>query len=204
MIYFDKTNALKKIEAQTEKIILELGCGNSKQFTNSIAIDIIELEGVDIVCDLNIGLDFIPDNSIDEIHSSHFMEHVNDVGVLLKEIYRILKPNGLKIIKVPHFSNPYFYSDYTHINHFGLYSLSYFSKKSYFKRSVPQFYNDMDFEIINVKLKFKSVGFISKYFLKVFEKVINFKPSFLEYYEAHLCYAIPASEVIYEIRKRNV
>lgn len=204
MNYIDKSNALTRIAEQKEKIILELGCGNSKQFQNSIAIDLVDLNGVDIICDLNLGFPFIPDNSVDEIHSSHFMEHVSDFGFMIKEIYRILKPNGTNFMKVPHFSNPFFYSDYTHKNHFGLYSLSYFSKSNYFTRRVPTFYNEIDFEIINIRLKFKSRWIINRISLKIFEKLINSNHKFQEYYEANLCYAISAYELSFLIKKRNV
>jgi len=189
---------------QSESVILELGCGNSKLFNNSIAIDMVDLDGVDIICDINKGLSFIPDNSIDEIYSSHFLEHVSDFGFMMKEIYRILKPNGIKKIIVPHFSNPYFYSDYTHKNHFGLYSLSYFSKSDYFKRSVPVFYNDVDFEIIDVKINFKSKWKINNYFAKFFGLFVNSNRNIMEFYESNWCYKYPARELIFLIRKKNV
>ena len=47
MSYIDKNNSLEKIKSQNEIIILELGCGNSKQFTNSISIDLVDINGVD-------------------------------------------------------------------------------------------------------------------------------------------------------------
>jgi len=202
MNYIDKTDSLKRITERKEKIILELGCGNSKTLSESIAIDLVDLNGVDIVCDLNNGFPFIPDNSIDEIHSSHFMEHVNDFGLLMKEIYRILKPNGKNFIKVPHFSNPYFYSDYTHKNHFGLYSMSYFSKASYFRRDVPVFYNEIDFEIIRLNLKFKSQYKIKNIFLKVFERFVNSKKANQEFYEGNLTNVIHAAELEFLLKKK--
>ena len=204
MNFEDISGALNRINSGNEKIILELGCGNSKLFTNSIAIDIVNLPGVDIVCDLNIGLGFIPDNSVDEIYSSHFLEHLNDPGNMLCEVMRILKPGGKKEFKVPHFSNPYFYSDYTHHNHFGIYSMSYFSSSKYFKRQVPNFYNDIDFEIENVYIKFKSNFKLHNFFNRLVEKIVNSHRSIKELYEAHFCYTIPAYELVFTIRKRNV
>lgn len=181
MSYIDKNNSLEKIKSQNEIIILELGCGNSKQFTNSISIDLVDINGVDIVCDLNKGFPFIPDNSIDEIHSVHFLEHIDNLGNIMKEIHRILKPKGIKIITVPHFSNPYFYSDYTHRNHFGLYSLCYFSKSMYFKRQVPVFYNDINFKIKSVSISFKSQYRLQGLFLKYVGKIINKRKFSLEF-----------------------
>lgn len=201
MEYIDKNQLLPKFANSSEKIVLELGCGNSKQFEYSIAVDIIDLPGVDIICDLNKGFPFIPDNSVDEIYSSHFMEHINNLGFMMKEIYRILKPGGRKHMTVPHFSNPYFYSDYTHHITFGIYSMSYFSKSKYFKRQVPTFYNDIDFKIISVQVRFKSEWFLPGFFTKRFGKLLNNHKTFLEFYEANWCYMIPTSEIKFIIEK---
>ena len=94
-------------------VIVELGCGPNPPST-LIGIDILPLEGVHYVTDLEKGLGMIPDNSIDELHSRHFMEHVQNFDVLIKDIHRILKPGGKHFVVVPHFANPYYYSDYTH------------------------------------------------------------------------------------------
>lgn len=59
----------------------------------------------DIVC--NVGKQGIPlkSNSVDEIFSFHFLEHVGNTLLVIEEIYRVLKPNGIVEIVVPHFSN---------------------------------------------------------------------------------------------------
>ena len=44
----------------------------------------------------------------------------------MREITRVLKKNGKANIFVPHFSNPYYYSDYTHKRFLGLYTFYYF------------------------------------------------------------------------------
>lgn len=98
MNYTDKNGAIERINKKEERIVLELGCGTTKQFENSIALDIVELPKVDIVCDLNLGFPFLVDNSVDEIHSSHFLEHVDDVGLMMKESYRVLKTGGKCVI----------------------------------------------------------------------------------------------------------
>lgn len=200
--YIDKNNSLEKIKSGKEKIILELGCGNLRTIEHSITLDMVDLPTVDIICNLNEGFPFIPDDSVDEIHSSHFMEHIDDFGAMLKEIHRILKHGGMSKITVPHFSNPYFYSDYTHRNFFGLYSLSYFSKTLYFKRRVPTFYNDIDFRIVDVKYRFAANWKWKSGILKRFGKLINSNRTLMEYYEAHWCYKIPAREISYFIEKK--
>lgn len=49
----------------------------------------------DIQCDLNKGIPF-PDNFIDEVVTSHFIEHVKDPVFLMNEIWRVCK-NGSKV-----------------------------------------------------------------------------------------------------------
>lgn len=198
----DKKDVLSLINnGSLSKVVLELGCGPDKRIVDSISFDLVDLPGVDVVCDLNFGFPFLADNSVDEIHSEHFLEHVENLGALIKEIYRVLKPGGCKFITVPHFSNPYFYSDYTHRNFFGLYSMSYFSKQDYFRRKVPAFYNGINFNILSVKYRFKSRWLFPGFINKRFGVFINKSKALQEFYEANLTYIVPCSELIFVIQK---
>jgi len=51
------------------------------------------------VADLNNGLIFLENNSIDEIQAFHFLEHVVDLEFFMSEIYRVLKKDG-KLIAI--------------------------------------------------------------------------------------------------------
>ena len=119
-MYLDKRNILNEIKSQS-KVIIELGVGRARSIQNAITIDKLDFPEVDIVADLDKGFPFLEDNSVDEIYSFHFFEHVNNLEFLMGEIYRVLKKGGKNIGSVPHFANPYFYSDYTHKAYFGLY-----------------------------------------------------------------------------------
>lgn len=191
----DKINLKEKI-ANNEKILLELGAGKRRK-EGRINIDILDLPEVDIVADLEEGLRFIPDNCVDEIDSKSFLEHINNFGFLMEEMYRVLKPNGEINIFVPHFSNPYYYSDYTHKRFFGYYTFYYFSKdQKKLRRKVPSFYNKCNFEIVSQELYFTSSFFPIMIFKKyIIGKIINLSPLFQEIYEAYLtnifsCYGI--------------
>jgi len=190
----DKINLKEKIK-RGERIILELGCGKRKR-EGRVNIDILDLPEVDIVTDLEQGLQFVPDNCIDEINSKSFFEHVANFGFLMKEMHRVLKPNGEINIFVPHFSNPYYYSDYTHKRFFGLYTFYYFSKnQNKIKRKVPNFYVNCDFEVISQELYFISVFPMIRTLKKYIGKIINMNTLFQEIYEGHLtnifsCYGI--------------
>lgn len=55
-----------------------------------------------------------PDNSIDEIVASNCLEHLIEPEIALREIYRVLKPNGKAIITLPHFNLLDAHRDLTH------------------------------------------------------------------------------------------
>ncbi len=195
------TDRYKTLTLGKQKIILEFGCGPTRKFHDSITIDKIKLHGVDITADINKGLSFIPSNSVDEIHSYHFLEHIENLEEFLQEIHRVLKPGGKKIGTVPHFSNPYFYSDYTHSSFFGLYSFSYFSKNQTLRRKVPSYYNSIDFDVEMVKLIFASPFFERHYFKKIWQFFFNSTTYMKEFYEENLTYIIPAYEIYFVLKK---
>ena len=76
-----------------QPVVLELGCGPNKT-PGRIGIDMIDLPGVDIVANIDHGLGFLPDASVDAIYSESFFEHVADLQRLMAEIVRVLKPGG--------------------------------------------------------------------------------------------------------------
>lgn len=192
---------LHKKLGQPGPIIIELGCGPSK-LPGSIGMDRIPLNGVDFVADLEQGLSFLPDNSIDEVHSRHFLEHVNAFESLMRDVHRVLKPGGRQIVTVPHFSNPYFYSDSTHRRFFGLYSFDYFSKPdTQLRRKVPSFYVDFHFQVTKRRLVFKSIYPVRHKMKQAFQFVFNFNSYFQEWYEESLCYIFPCQEIYFEMIK---
>lgn len=172
-------------------VIIELGCGESKQ-AGRIGIDRLNLPGVDIVADINQGLPFLPDDSVDEIHSKSFLEHVDDLQKVVGEIARVLKPGGRNFLFVPHFSNPYYYSDYTHTRFMGLYTFYYFVDPRFqLRRKVPAFYSDVRIRVLSQKLIFRSSFRPLHYLKKIFELLVNLSSRTQEFYEENLCYLIP-------------
>lgn len=82
---------------------LHLGSG-TKILDGFLNIDIRPLPGVDIVSTID-NLPMFEDNSIDLIYCCHVLEHVprNELGNILTEWRRILKPDGKLRIAVPNF-----------------------------------------------------------------------------------------------------
>ena len=58
---------LDKIVRDKRLLVVELGSGKKKKH-GRITIDKVNVPGVDIVADLEEGLSFLPDESVDEIH----------------------------------------------------------------------------------------------------------------------------------------
>jgi SAM-dependent methyltransferase len=201
MAVVDKKHLLPDLSGAT----LELGCGNCKQLSDSVGIDKIDYDCVDIVGDAYEVLDQIPSQSILAIHSYHFFEHVRDVNLLMDKIARTLRPRRLLEITVPHFSNPYFYSDYTHKNFFGLYSFSYFSDDPLLRRKVPHYNSCVCFELCEVNLIFKSSPpfYVRHALRKILQTVFNLSRYMKEFYEENCCYLFPCYEIRFSLRKKQ-
>jgi len=182
---------LDELIKDDRQLIVELGSGGQKK-EGRITIDKVDLPEVDIVADLEENLSFLPDNSVDEIHCRSVLEHIEHFENLMAEMVRILKKDGTAHIFVPHFSNSYYYSDYTHKRFFGLYSFYYFvSPQKQLSRKVPDFYTDIRIEILSQRLVFRSAFKLINPLKKLFGWFINLNSYLQQYYEENLCYLIP-------------
>ncbi len=160
------------------------------------------MDGIDIVADLNEPLSLLPDNCVEHVFSSHTLEHVDNLLLLLSEIYRITRPGGLIEIIVPHFSNPYHYSDPTHVRFFGLYTMSYFvdTDKQPHSRKVPAFYSRTRFEIESVMIAFDRFNILDRLIVPFVRYFVNLSPRTQECYEFRLSRLFPAAEIRYRMR----
>jgi SAM-dependent methyltransferase len=202
--YIDKENIVQRInKGYISRINLEFGCGPKKLKEDSICIDLLDGKCVDIIGDIFSVFPDIPAESVDNIYSSHFVEHLSDIARFMKECHRILKPSGQMIVIVPHHSNPYFYSDPTHKQAFGLYSMSYFASDKILSRSVPSYASLDGLTLASVKLTFRSVRprYVRHLFLKVIEVVVNVAPFSMEFYEEILSGLIPCYQIEFLLRK---
>jgi ubiquinone/menaquinone biosynthesis C-methylase UbiE len=199
----DKYNVLDSI-SKMKSVVLELGVGNRKRISSAIGIDIIDGEGVDIVGDATEILKEIKDNSIDQVYSFHFLEHVDNHIEVVNEIIRVLKKNGFMNIVVPHFSNPFYYSDPTHKSKFGLFTFCYFAKSKIFSRTFPKYCQHPNALLVDVKLGFKSYRpyYLRHGFKKLLEIFFNSTRYFQEMYEENFTWIFPCYEIKYKIKKK--
>lgn len=166
------------------------------------ALDQLELDGIDIVADLNEPLDQLPDNCAEHIFSSHTLEHVEKLLPLLAEIHRIAKPGAVIEIIVPHFSNPYYYSDPTHVRFFGLYTMNYFvdTEKQPKAWRVPTFYSKTRFDMEQVKIAFYRFNLWDRLTVPLLRAFVNSSPGTQNFYERRLSWLFPAAEIRYRMR----
>lgn len=114
------------MKKQTKKVVeekplrLDLGCGPScyvdEKGTKFTGIDKVKLEGVDIVHDLTKFPYPFADNSVDEIRSSHFLEHIDGPTrmKMMDELWRIMKGGAKAIHVFPYYKSQRYYQDPTH------------------------------------------------------------------------------------------
>jgi SAM-dependent methyltransferase len=98
----------------TSQFKLDLGCGKNKK-EGFIGVDSKEFPGVDLVHDLTKPWPW-PDNCVDAVHCSHFVEHLKAEERILfvNELYRVLKPKAQAAIICPHWASTRAYGDLTH------------------------------------------------------------------------------------------
>ncbi len=197
MSIIDKSGLLKRDDLAPYS--LELGCGQNKRHPDCIGIDLLDHDCVDIVGDVFDVLRAFPDASVRAVYSHHFVEHVDDLGGLMNELSRVLQPGGKLDITVPHFSNPHFYSDYTHRHFFGLYSFDYFCRSTLFVMKTPNYGVVPQFDMEQVRLNFRSFRpyYLRHGFKKLLTVLFNSGRYMQELYEENLAYLFPCYEIRY-------
>ena len=127
---------------------LHLGCGNNylKNFINS---DFRNQKHIDQAVDLNEPLPY-ESNSVDSIYSDNVFEHIKNQLELIRECHRVLKKDGVLIIKVPYFKSKHAFADPTHCNFYTVQSMDCFVKDTNFNKRSNYF--DENFESFEVFL----------------------------------------------------
>jgi SAM-dependent methyltransferase len=117
------------IRKYSKGILADIGCGDvpyyhfyKENIVDNICIDWpnsnLEASFLDYNVDLNKGLDFLKDKSIDTVLCTDVLEHIHRPELLFSEMTRILAPNGYLILTVPFLywvhESPHDYHRYTH------------------------------------------------------------------------------------------
>lgn len=117
-----------KAQLIPQPLKLDLGCGGNKR-EGFIGVDIAKLPSVDIVQDLTKFPWPFKDNSVDEAHCSHYVEHTPNLMAFMNEVYRILKPGGQIMIIAPYYNSMRCWQDPTHLRAISEATFLYYNKK---------------------------------------------------------------------------
>lgn len=184
---------------QARTIQLNLGCGDQR-LDGYIGLDRLPRQGTDLICDLSQGIP-VASGSIDHIYAKSVLEHIDDLESLLAEMERVLKPDGTIYIYVPHWRNPFYYSDYTHRQFFGLATFDYFAAPGQqIYRRVPT-YSAVRWQTVSVRLLFKSPFAVMHWLLKGVQWLVNRRSRWQMFFEYHLAGIIPCYAIEYQLRK---
>lgn len=100
--------------AGREPVVVDLGCGGTKQYPGNLGLDIFPAAGVDAVADLSGSLP-LADDSIDVLFAVHILEHLVDFLPLLDECHRVLRPGGVLHVMSPWWRHVNAVADPTHV-----------------------------------------------------------------------------------------
>ena len=109
---------LKKEEVEKYSgILLDIGCGENKN-KGFVGMDRRDIEGVDIVHDLEVFPYPLKDESCLTIVGSHIVEHIKPWLMIdfMNELWRIMKPEGQLAFAHPYGWSFGFIQDPTHCN----------------------------------------------------------------------------------------
>lgn len=180
-----------------EKKVLEIGCGLRPFFEKGCKIihsDKLKLPHVEIVHDLNKFPYPFKNNEFDEIIASHVLEHLDDIPKVMEELYRILKPNGILKVRVPHFSFVGAFNDPMHKHFFTLNSFDYWDKKTPIGKI-------LNFEVRNIEFKIIKKEIIFCYFRNFKIKFLARNSKIWSIYENWISKFFPATEIYFELKK---
>lgn len=88
-----------------DAVRLNLGCGRDHR-EGWVNVDIFGEKGVDVVQNLDSHPYPWPESSVDEIYSSHVIEHLREPADFLEDCHRVLKNGGIMTLKYPHREMP--------------------------------------------------------------------------------------------------
>lgn len=95
-------------------VVVDLGCGGTKQYAGNLGMDIFPAPGVDAVADLAGSLP-LADDSVDVLFAVHILEHLIDFLPLVDECHRVLRPGGVLHVMSPWWRHVNAVADPTHV-----------------------------------------------------------------------------------------
>lgn len=95
-------------------VVLDLGCGDTKQYDDSIGVDRRATTATALLADVSQPLPFAA-GSIDAVFAVHVLEHLVDFLPLVDECHRVLRPGGVLHVLSPWWRHVNAVADPTHV-----------------------------------------------------------------------------------------
>ena len=175
--------------------ILDIGCGGRKYEGNLgdeiIGLDLYKNPNVDVVWDLEKTPLPFKKNKFDVAVASHILEHINNFFPLIDELYRILKPQGILKVWVPHASDLAAFGHVGHVRYFTVNTFSHFTEGHQENQFVKARFKIRKIQLFFVRSfsRFKILNWIFYPFMNLNHK----------FYEKMLSRLIPAVEMYVEL-----
>ncbi|MDQ3667674.1 MAG: class I SAM-dependent methyltransferase [Acidobacteriota bacterium] len=174
---------------------LDIGCGRNK-LSGSIGLDIVPLEGVDIVHNLEQYPYPFEDNTFEYIRLSHVIEHLQSILKTMEEIHRIARPDALVEIITPHYTDSSSWQDPTHIWHLNSRAFGFFEED--FKTN---HYSKVRFKITYSEVKLlKLYRWLGLEFLVNLQNRSSHFRFFRNFWEHYLCYIIRGKVMTFRLK----
>jgi SAM-dependent methyltransferase len=116
---------LVRVSGEPALMVVDAGCGDTKQVPWAIGVDAVSRPGVDVVADLDAGLPF-DTASVDRLFAVHVLEHVGDMLAVMREFHRVLRPAGVLHVLGPHWRHVNAVADPTHVRYLDVQTFKYF------------------------------------------------------------------------------
>lgn len=151
-----------------EKVVkLDLACGDRKVSPEFTGVDVAKTDSVDIVANLlKFPFDFAEDNSVDEIYTAHFLEHIpqaywnegNNISIIpeeksvdllekfMLECNRILKVGGKMTVVCPYYNSIRCWQDPTHRRAINEATFLYFNREWRAVNKLEHCHGDSNFD----------------------------------------------------------
>jgi SAM-dependent methyltransferase len=174
---------------------LDIGCGKNK-LPGSVGLDLVPLEGVDVVHDLNQYPYPFLENSFDYIRIIHVIEHIQSILKTMEEVHRIARPGAEVEIVTPHYTDSSSWQDPSHLWHLNSRSFDFFQED--FKTN---YYSKARFEISKSEIKllkfYKYLGF------EFLVNLQNQNPRYRflrKFWEQYLCYLVRGKVMTFRLK----
>ncbi len=109
---------LVRVLEQAPLRLVDIGCGSTLQCEEAIGVDRFASAVTSVVADLEGGLP-LATGSVDHLFAVHVLEHVHDPVALMDEVHRVLQPDGVVHLLLPHWRHPNAVADPTHVRYYG-------------------------------------------------------------------------------------